>query len=144
MKTFRYCTKSLNCLIIISVLLFSVQPPVAHAVLIGTEAVIDAARVQQDRQRLREALNRDDVQAWLVARGVDPAQVRARADSLTDREIQNLAAEADQMPAGGHFFDSTFGDLLGVGVFVFLVLLVTDILGLTNVYPFVKHPARGN
>jgi len=27
-------------------------------------------------------------------------------------------------------------------VFVFLVLLITDILGFTNIFPFVKHPAH--
>jgi hypothetical protein len=69
-----------------------------------------------------------------VARGVDPAQVQARLESLTDEEVQTLAANMDQLPAGG--------DGLGLLVFLFIVLLITDILGFTNIFPFVKHPKR--
>jgi hypothetical protein len=74
------------------------------------------------------------VKAQLVARGVDPAQVQARLESLTDEEVQTLAANMDQLPAGG--------DALGLLVFLFIVLLITDILGFTNIFPFVKHPKR--
>jgi hypothetical protein len=100
--------------------------------MIGTEAVVNAAQAQQNRERLHSALNRDDVQAQLLARGVDPAQVQARMDSLTDEEVQTLATDMDQLPAGGDSF-------LGALVFIFIVLLITDILGLTNIFPFVKH-----
>jgi len=74
------------------------------------------------------------VKTQLVARGVDPAQVQARLESLTDEEVQTLAANMDQLPAGG--------DGLGLLVFLFIVLLITDILGFTNIFPFVKHPKR--
>ncbi len=134
MDILRRLTKPVSHLVVVGLLALSLHIPAAHASLIGTEAVIDSARVQQDRTRLHEALNRDDVKAELVARGVDPAQVQARVDSLSDQEVQTLAAKMDQMPAGG--------DALGLLVFVFLVLLITDILGFTNVYPFVKHPKR--
>jgi hypothetical protein len=99
--------------------------------MVGTEAVVNAAQAQQDRERLHSALSRDDVQAQLLARGVDPAQVQARVDSLTDEEMQTLATNMDQLPAGG--------SVVGALVLIFLVLLVTDLLGLTNVFPFVKH-----
>jgi hypothetical protein len=45
--------------------------------------------------------------------------------------MQTLATNLDQLPAGG--------SVVGALVLIFLVLLVTDLLGLTNVYPFVKH-----
>ena len=32
--------------------------------------------------------------------------------------------------------------VLGLLVFIFIVLLITDILGFTNIFPFVKHPKR--
>jgi len=135
METFRRLTKPVSHLVVFGLLALSLHMPVANAGMVGTEAVINAAQAQQSRERLHNALNRDDVKAQLVARGVDPTQVQARVDSLTDEEAQTLAAKMDQLPAGG---DSG----LGLLVFIFIVLLITDIMGLTNIFPFVKHPKR--
>jgi hypothetical protein len=46
--------------------------------------------------------------------------------------VRTLAAKIDELPAGG--------DALGLLVFVFIVLLITDILGFTDIFPFVKKP----
>lgn len=134
MEKLRRLTKPVSHLVVFGLLALSLHLPAAQAGMIGTEAVVNAAQAQQDRERLRSALNRDDVQAQLIARGVDPAQVQARVDSLTDQEVQTLAKNMDQLPAGG--------DAIGWLVFIFLVLLITDIMGLTNIFPFVKHPKR--
>jgi hypothetical protein len=134
MNRLRRLTKPVSHLVIIGLLALSLPLPAAHAGMIGTETVVNAAQAQQDRERLRSTLNRDDVQAQLIARGVDPAQVQARVDSLTDQEAQSLSSKIDQLPAGG--------DGLGLLVFIFVVLLITDILGFTNIFPFVKHPQR--
>ena len=132
MEKLRRLAKPVSHLLAFGILALSLHLPAAHAGMIGTEAVVNTAQVQQDRERLRSALNRDDVQAQLIDRGVDPAQVQARVDSLTDQEVQSLSGKINQLPAGG---DS----LLGALVFIFIVLLITDILGLTNIFPFVKH-----
>ena len=137
MEILRRLTKPVSHLLAFGILALSLQLPAAHAGMIGTEAVVSAAQVQQDRERLRSTLNRNDVQTQLIARGVDPAQVQARIDSLTDQEVQSLSGKINQLPAGG---DS----LLGALVFIFIVLLITDILGLTNIFPFVKHQKRYN
>lgn len=131
MKLFRRLTKPVSHLVVLGLLALSLHLPAAHAGMVGTEAVVNAAQTQQNRDRLHSALSRDDVQTQLLARGVDPAQVQARLDSLTDEEMQTLATNMDQLPAGG--------GVVGALVLIFLVLLVTDLLGLTNVYPFVKH-----
>ncbi|GAB4507990.1 MAG: hypothetical protein Tsb0026_05560 [Sulfuricaulis sp.] len=131
MKLLRRLTKPVSHLVVLGLLALNLHLPAAHAGMIGTEAVVNAAQAQQNRERLHSALSRDDVQTQLLARGVDPAQVQARVDSLTDEEVQILAADIDQLPAGG--------GVVGALVLIFLVLLVTDLLGLTNVYPFVKH-----
>jgi hypothetical protein len=135
MEILRRLAKPVSHLVVLGLLALSLHLPAAHAGMIGTEAVINAAQVQQDRERLRNAFNRDDVKAQLLARGVDPSQVQARIDSLTDQEVQSLSGKINQLPAGG---DS----LLGALVFIFIVLLITDILGLTNIFPFVKHQKR--
>jgi hypothetical protein len=126
--------KPVSHLVVFGLLALSLPMPAAHAGMIGTEAVINAAQAQQDRERLHQVLSRNDVKTQLIARGVDPAQVQARVDSLTDQEAQILATKMDQLPAGGDFIDAI--------IFIFLVLLITDILGFTNVFPFVKHPKR--
>ncbi|MEK7733835.1 MAG: PA2779 family protein, partial [Pseudomonadota bacterium] len=60
--------------------------------------------------------------------------VQARVDAMTDQEVHALATKLDQMPAGG--------DALGVLVLVFIILLITDAMGITDIFPFVKKPAR--
>jgi len=71
------------------------------------------------------------VAARLRQQGVDPAQALARVQALTDAQAQALAQEIDAAPAGA-------GDVLGVIVFIFVLLLVTDILGFTKVFPFTR------
>ena len=95
--------------------------------LIGTE---QAAAAQPGRALLEQTLTRADVIAGLQARGVSLDAARARVAALTDAEAAHVAAQIDQAPAGG--------DVLGVIVTIFLVLLVTDILGLTKVFPFTR------
>jgi len=132
MEKLRRIAKPVSQLLVFGLLSLSLHLPTAQAGMIGTETIANVAQTQQNRARLQEALNRDDVKAALVARGVDPSQVQARVDSLTDEEVQTLSGKIDQLPAGG--------DVLGLAVFVFIVLLITDILGFTNIFPFVKHP----
>lgn len=132
MRIFPRLTKPISHLVVLSLLALNLYLPAAHAGMIGTEAVVNAAQAQQNRERLYNALNRDDVKAQLLARGVDPAQVQARVDSLTDEEMQTVAANMDQLPAGG---DGVVEAL----ALIFIILLITDLMGLTNIFPFVKH-----
>ena len=99
----------------------------AAPVLIGTE---QAAAAQPGRALLEQTLDRADVVAALQARGVSVDAARGRVAALTDAEAAQVAAQIDQAPAGG--------DVLGVIVTIFLVLLITDILGFTKVFPFTR------
>ncbi len=83
-----------------------------------------------DRARLHAALSRDDLVAALQARGVSVEQLRARVDALTDAEAAQLVAQIDSAPAGA--------GIVGVLFAVFVILLVTDILGFTKVFPFTR------
>jgi hypothetical protein len=103
----------------------------AQATLIGTEQVARAAAGQNDdRARIDAALARSDVRDQLQALGVDPQHAAERIASLTDEEAARLAQALDSAPAGG--------SLIGAVVFVFVLLLITDILGLTKVFPFTR------
>jgi hypothetical protein len=87
-----------------------------------------------DRSQLLGVLERVEVQAQLQAHGVSVEQAKARVVALSDAEATQLAAQIDSLPADG----DGVGAVLGVALIVFLVLLLTDILGFTKVFPFTK------
>jgi hypothetical protein len=97
--------------------------------VVAAEAGADAAA---DRTLVLEMLQRAEVQAKMRELGVDPEAAQARVAALSDKEISVLAQRIETAPAGGN-------DVLLVALIVFLVLLITDILGYTNIFPFVKH-----
>lgn len=101
-------------------------PLPAQAGIVETGTVVSGA----ERERLASLLERGELRAQLEAMGVDPGQARDRVAALSDAEAAQLAARLDGLPAGG--------DVLGVVVVVFLVLLITDILGYTKIFPFTR------
>ena len=102
-------------------------PLPASAGIVATDQV----QGSWQRDRIRSFLDRADVRARMEALGVHAGDARARVDALSDREAADLAAEIDSMPAGGD-------GVLEVLLIVFLVLLLTDILGYTKIFPFTK------
>jgi hypothetical protein len=102
----------------------------AQAGLVGTDKVAVSAQSQPERERIRSFLDREDVRKELQAQGVDVNTAKARVDALTDEEVQKVAGKLDKMPAGG--------EIIGILFTIFIVLLVTDILGFTKVFPFTR------
>ena len=98
--------------------------------LVSTQSVLAGDRAGADRERINEILARADVQDQLLKQGVNPADVEARVAALSDAEAQQMAQQLEQLPAGA--------GVIGVLFAVFVILLVTDILGLTDVYPFTR------
>lgn len=105
-----------------------------QAAMISTEQVLNTGQSNPDRERLIAFLEREDVQKQLVSWGLDKEMAKARVDTLTDEEVSRVAHQLDQLPAGG----DGLGVIIGAAVLIFLILLVTDILGLTDVFKFVK------
>jgi hypothetical protein len=104
------------------------------AAMVSTEAALDVLRANESRENLKKLISREDVQKMLISRGIDPAEAKARVNSLTDSEAIALAEKIDKFPAAGN----AIGIIVGAALIVFLVLLLTDILGYTDVFPFVK------
>lgn len=120
---------------LIALMLAIVMPAgVARAALVGTDQIITRADIEADRARIAAFIARDDVRQEIERMGVSPIEASARVDGLSDSEVQTIAARMDSMPAGQGAFEA----ILGAVVLIFLVLLVTDLLGLTDVFPFVK------
>jgi len=118
-------------LVILAISSFSISWAPAHAAMVSTDKIL---KQNLDRERLTILLDRSEVRKQLEAWGVKSEEAKAWIDSLTDQEISEIVARIDQMPAGG----SAIGILVGGALLVFFVLLVTDILGYTDVFPFVK------
>lgn len=98
----------------------------AHAGIVSSEALVAGAQ----HERLAGLLERSDVRTRLQAYGVDPMEAQARVAALSDEEAARLAAQIDELPAGG--------DVLGAAVLIFLVLLFTDVMGYTKIFPFTR------
>jgi len=102
-------------------------PPQALAGMVSTDAVVAASA----RDSVALSLSRADVRQRLADYGVSSAELQARVDALSDQELAQLAERLDSLPAGGN-------GIVGAIVLVFLVLLITDIVGLTKVFPFTR------
>jgi len=105
-------------------------PLTAQSGMIASDSVLSGG----NHAVIASLLDRPEVRAQLQAHGVSAADARARVAALSDEEAAELAARMHTLPAGGD-------GIIGAIVLVFLVLLVTDILGYTTVFPFTR-PAR--
>lgn len=130
MNMIRRFLRPISILASLAFVPMSLYMPAAQAAMVSTEVIVAAADAAQARQQIEATLAREDVKQALLEQGVKAEDVQTRVAALTDEEAMQLAAQLDELPAGG--------DGLGLVVFVFLVLLITDILCLTDIFPFVK------
>jgi len=126
MKVFN---RLVACSLIASTFLLGL-PLQAQAAVVSTNEVISRSEVMTQRDKVLGFLAREDVRAALQDKGLSAEDARARVGAMSDSEIAQLAGRVDQAPAGG--------DILGLMFTVFVILLVTDILGFTKVFPFTR------
>ena len=110
-------------------LLMSATLP-AQAALVGSEQVLAEARADYERAELVQMLQREDVRAELQALGVDPAAAGERVARMTDAEVAELNGRLNELPAGQ--------DALGVILVIFIVFVITDVIGATDIFPFIE------
>ena len=75
-------------------------------------------------------LERDEVRGQLQAMGVSAELAAERVARMTDAEVRMLNERLDELPAGA--------GALGVLLFLFVLFVITDALGVTDIFPFVK------
>jgi hypothetical protein len=114
--------------VILSMLTMGLPLQSAFAGMVDTDQAVSHELAGQDRAKINAFIDREDVLAQLQQQGVTVGEAKARVNALTDDEAHKIAGKLDQLPAGG--------DILGALLFVFIVLLITDILGFTKVFPF--------
>ncbi len=97
----------------------------AQAGMIGTEAIVAAQTRDSSLTTVNSFMARADVQQQLEAWAVEPTMAAERVAQLSDEELQTLAQNIDAQPAGGVLV------VLGI---VFVVLLVLELVGVTNIF----------
>jgi hypothetical protein len=97
----------------------------ALAALVPTDSVAEPAGSADARGRLMQYLAREDVRAALTAQGLDPEEAQERIASLTDAEVQQIAGQLGQLPAGG----DGLWVVVAVLVIVLLVILILKVAG---------------
>jgi hypothetical protein len=126
MHLFKRATASL---LVVSTLALS-APINAQAAMVSTDTTLATPAMAAQRDRVNTFLMRDDVRKGLQDQGVSADAALERVKTMSDPEVAQLAGRIDQAPAGG--------EILGLLFTVFIVLLVTDILGVTKVFPFTR------
>jgi hypothetical protein len=127
--------RPVSLFLVFSFVLLNFTVPSAQAQMVGTNAVISAQQDAAHRAQVDTFLAREDVKQIMTQYGVDVVEAQKRVASLSNSELTKIANSMDQLPAAG----DGIGSLVGAAVLIFLVLLVTDILGFTHVYPFVNQ-----
>lgn len=127
----RTTRKFIACLCIFQIAWMGV-PLTAGAAMIGTDSAIESVDRDASLDRVGQFMAREEVRQQLLDWGVNPAEVDERLASLSDAELQYLADHMEDAPAGG---------VLAVIGIIFVVLLVLELVGVTNVFTNVG-PAR--
>ena len=138
MRVFRDFRKMIALPLVALMMALSMPMGVAHAALVGTDQVIDTKSAAEARAQVVAFLTREDVQAQAQALGVDARDAELRVAAMSDSEVQQVAARIDQMPAG----QGAVGAIVGAAVLIFIILLITDLAGVTDIFPFIKKNKR--
>jgi hypothetical protein len=118
-------------MVILSMLSMGLPLQSAFAGMVETDQAVSHELAGQDRARINAFIDREDVLAQLQKQGVTAGEAKARVNALTDDEAHKIAGKLDQLPAGGDVLG-----IIGVLLFIFIVLLITDVLGFTHFFPF--------
>ncbi len=106
--------------------LFSSGIATAYAGVISTQEYITAIDRDATIARIDAVLAREEVRGQLEKLGVDPQAANERIAAMTDQELQSLANNLENLPAGG--------DLLGIVGIVFIVLLILELVGVIDIF----------
>lgn len=117
------------CLLLSLSLIVSPIGP-AHAAMVDNGQLLGEVQAELNRSDVLQILERAEAQQQLMSLGVSPDGVKERVSHMTDQEVAQLNQHLADLPAGG--------DVLGVILVLFIVFIITDMLGATNIFPFVK------
>ena len=125
MKLLNSMVKPTRVFLVIALLLVSTSYQSASAAMIGTEKLLQAQIPQEKRAYLQQLMVREEVKSALTARGIDPLEAQLRIQSLTDVEVQLIAAKIDELSAGG-------------GVEIFSLIVIAVIIATVLIFKFTR------
>tara|TARA_R110000787_G_scaffold14998_1_gene46040 strand:+ start:377 stop:793 length:417 start_codon:yes stop_codon:yes gene_type:complete len=134
MKILRIVQRPVAAALATMMLLVSLPMAPAQAAIVGTDQVLTSPDTARDR--VASFMTRQDVRDELTALGISPEEAASRVQALSDAEIAQIAGKIDTLPAG-----EGVGAIVGAIVLVFIILLITDLVGLTDVFGFTKKGA---
>ncbi len=105
----------------------------AQAAIIANAQLIDQVQLTNDKNVLLQTINRVQVQEQLLSMGVTTIELESRINQMTQQEIAQLNQQITELPAGG--------DVLGIIVLIFIIFVITDVIGATDIFPFI-HPVK--
>jgi hypothetical protein len=119
---------------LLSVCLVTTYSLPAYSGVVTTEQMLQSQLTGLDRDALVSTLQRDDVRRQLIERGVDPDVAADRIAALSDDQIAQIESGIDDLPAGS--------GIIELLIAVLLVLIILDIVGVTNIFSFIHSPNR--
>jgi len=117
----------------VSLLLICAPISQAQAAIIANAQLIDQVQLANNKEALLQTINRVDLQEQLLVMGVTTADIESRINQMTQQEIAQLNQQINELPAGG--------DVLGIILIIFIVFVITDVIGATDIFPFI-HPVK--
>jgi len=119
--------------IALSIALTSLSLGSAQAAIVSNQQIIHQTYQVSDKQVLLQSIKRDGVQQQMLNMGVNSVDIESRINQLTHEEIAQLNQQMSELPAGA--------DALGTAALIFVVFVVTDVIGATDIFPFI-HPVN--
>lgn len=102
----------------------------ANAGVISTSEMLVEQQQFENTQAIKDYFDRDDVKQQMLELGVAPGDVDARIDAMTAAELAQLNDSLADAPAGA--------SVLGVALTIFIVFVITDVIGATDIFPFIR------
>ncbi|MDR7120163.1 PA2779 family protein [Rheinheimera soli] len=119
--------KFLKASIVSSILILGMSQ--ATAAVFSSEQVMANQQFNFNKQQVLSYVDSAEVQNKLIELGVSPADAKLRIAHMTHEELNALNSQMNEMPAGG---------VVGAIVTVLVVIALLDLLGVTDVYPFIR------
>lgn len=122
--------QTITCLLSAALIIFT--PLTLHADMVDTPTMLSSEQSYSRAERVRQEaqvgsfMAREEVLNQLESLGVSSELAAERVGAMTDAQLQQLALKIDELPAGG--------DGLGVVVTVLLILLLLEVLGVTDIF----------
>ena len=121
--------------LILSMLLIIMPMVPVQAAMVGNGSIINQVPSVLTRDNVQELLDQESARQQMQVWGISQELITARINRLTDAELARINHEADTLKAGGG------ADILGVLLIIFIVFVITDVIGATNIFPFI-HPVK--